>query len=67
MLAYCEYMERQIEQGHQLNHMTRHILGFFQGQNGAKRFRRHISENAHRAGAKIDVVYEAIDMVEEHS
>ncbi len=35
-------------EGVALKHMSKHILGLFQGQPGAKRFRRYISENAHK-------------------
>jgi tRNA-dihydrouridine synthase A len=44
--------------------MTRHVLGLFQGQPGGKRFRRHISENAHRAGAGLDVLLAALNTVD---
>ena len=36
--------------------MTRHVLGLFQGQPGAKRFRRYLSENAHKQDAGIDIL-----------
>jgi len=53
------YVEQQIAQGAKLNHVTRHILGLFQGVPGAKRFRRHLSENAYREGAGVEVLIEA--------
>jgi tRNA-dihydrouridine synthase A len=54
------YIEQQLAQGTPLNHMTRHILGLFNGQPGARRFRRHLSEHAHRAGAGIEVLEGAL-------
>lgn len=59
--AFMPYVSRQLEEGVALHHMTRHILGLFQGQRGGKRFRRHISEHAHRHGADLSVLYGALD------
>lgn len=50
-----------------LIHLCRHILGLYQGQPGARLFRRHISENAHRTDAGIDVLWQALDIVESTS
>ncbi len=49
-------MDHHLEQGIYLGHMTRHILGLFQGQYGARAYRRHISEHAYKPGAGIDVI-----------
>jgi tRNA-dihydrouridine synthase A len=38
-------------------------LGLFQGQSGGKRFRRHLSEQAHRAGSGLDVLQAAAALV----
>ena len=43
--AYSLYSEQQATLGIPINHMTRHILGLFQGVPGARAWRRHISEN----------------------
>lgn len=59
------YIEAQLKQGQRLNYMTRHILGIFHGQAGGKRFRRHISENAHKPKANVSVVETALDLVPE--
>jgi tRNA-dihydrouridine synthase A len=59
--AFIPYLSRQLEEGVALHHMTRHILGLFQGQHGGKRFRRHISEHAHRPGAGLSILYHALD------
>ncbi|SDJ67420.1 tRNA dihydrouridine(20/20a) synthase DusA [Microbulbifer yueqingensis] len=57
------YIERELVSGQRLNHITRHMLGLFQGLPGARRFRRHLSENAHRPGAGIEVVEHALSLV----
>ncbi|HEY0210405.1 tRNA dihydrouridine(20/20a) synthase DusA [Acerihabitans sp.] len=61
--AMYPYMERELAQGTYLGHMTRHMLGIFQGVPGARQWRRHLSENAHKAGAGIDVVRQALAKV----
>ncbi len=58
------YIEVELAKGTRLNHMTRHILGLFNGQAGGKLFRRHISEHAHRPGAGIEVLSDALAFVE---
>ncbi|HIO91774.1 MAG TPA: tRNA dihydrouridine(20/20a) synthase DusA [Leucothrix mucor] len=60
---YFPYIEDQIKQGSHLKHMSRHLLGLFQGQVGAKAWRRHISENAHKEGAGVELLQEAMEMV----
>ena len=45
------YIERELARGARLNHISRHILGLFQNVPGARKFRRHLSENAWRPGA----------------
>jgi tRNA-dihydrouridine synthase A len=54
------YIEDQLTQGIRLNSITRHILGLFHGEPGARAWRRHLSENATRPGASIKVVRDAI-------
>jgi tRNA-dihydrouridine synthase A len=60
---YIEYIERQLELGVYLKHMTRHMLGLYQGLPGARAWRRYLSEHACRAGAGIDVVRTALKHV----
>lgn len=60
---YIQYCDEQIQQGQLLKYMSKHILGLFQGLPGARRFRRHISENAHKAGAGISVLEDAVALV----
>lgn len=54
--GFLPYVERNLAQGVPLNAMTRHILGLFQGRPGARAWRRHLSENAHRPGAGVEVL-----------
>ena len=61
--AYFPYIERQLEEGVPLQHITRHILGLFHGEAGGKRFRRYLSEHAHCQGADLSVLRAALDEV----
>lgn len=45
------YIEAELARGGQLKHITRHILGLYQGEPGARGFRRQLSEGAHLPGA----------------
>ncbi|EGG93645.1 tRNA-dihydrouridine synthase A [gamma proteobacterium IMCC1989] len=57
---YIDYCVKQMDKGSRLNHLSRHILGLYQGEPGARAFRRHISENAHRDNATVDVLVDAL-------
>lgn len=63
-LAYFAYMQQQHEKGTSLHHMSGHIMGLFQGIPGARALRRHISDNIHANNANIQVMYDALDLVE---
>lgn len=54
------YIRRELERGAELKQITRHMLGLFAGQPGARAWRRYLSENAHRRGAGIDVLHAAL-------
>ncbi len=58
------YIEANLRQGATLHHITRHILGLYQGEHGARQFRRILSERAHRQDASIDVLLTALAAVE---
>lgn len=57
--AYMDYVDRQLAQDVPFYAMARHALGLFQGQRGARAWRRYISENGPRRGAGSDVLREA--------
>ena len=58
--AYTDYVEARLAEDVPLNAMTKHILGLFHGQPGARQFRRHLSENATKKGAGISVLRDAL-------
>ncbi len=58
------YIERHLAHGGTLHHVTRHILGLYQGRPGGRKFRRYLSEHAARRGATINVLLDAVALVE---
>jgi tRNA-dihydrouridine synthase A len=55
------YVDQVLEEGASLNSVTRHMLGLFAGQPGARAWRRFISEHAHREGAGSEVLVNALN------
>ena len=53
------YIDAQLAQGSRLNHITRHMMGLFQGVPGARAYRRYLSEHATQAGAGSEVLLRA--------
>jgi tRNA-dihydrouridine synthase A len=54
------YIERELANGAELKHITRHLLGLFAGQPGARAWRRYLSEHAHLPGAGVEVLQHAL-------
>ncbi len=54
--AFIPYVERQLAANVPLSSITRHLLGLFQGRPGARAWRRHLSEQAHRPLAGTSVL-----------
>lgn len=61
--AMYPYIEAELAKGTYLGHVTRHMLGLFQGIPGARQWRRYLSENAHKPGADVEVVEKALSLV----
>jgi len=55
------YIDRQLANGVPLNSISRHMLGLFAGQPGARAWRRYISEHAHREGAGSEILVNALN------
>ena len=58
--AMLPYIEQQLAGGAGLHHVTRHMLGLYQGQYGGRQYRRHLSEHAHKAESGVEVLREAM-------
>ena len=54
------YVERELAAGTRLNAITRHLLGLYQRVPGARRYRRLLSEKAHREAAGSDLLLAAV-------
>jgi len=61
------YIEEQLAQGTRLHSITRHFVGAFHGVPGARAFRRHLAENGVKPGAGVDVLRDAIALVEDRA
>lgn len=61
--AYKSYVSEQLAEGVHLAAMTRHMLGLFHGQPGARTWRRIMTVDATKAGADLDVIDRALDAV----
>jgi tRNA-dihydrouridine synthase A len=59
------FIQRELDRDVYLTHISRHIMGLFLGMPGGRQFRRHISENAHKPGAGIEVIEQALAKVRE--
>ena len=62
--ALVPYAEAAGRRGVPVKSITRHILGLFNGLPGARQWRRHLSEAAHKPGAGPEVMLEALALVE---
>jgi len=63
--AMIPYIEAELASGTRLHSITRHFVGAFHGVPGARAFRRNLAEHGVRPAAGVDVVRDAIALVEE--
>lgn len=61
--AMIPYVAQHIANGGKANHVTRHLLGIFHGEPGGKKFRRILSEQAHRPDTTERVLEDALNAV----
>ena len=64
VLAYCEYLERQLARGVWLKHMVAPLMGLYKGEPNAKFWRRHLAENCRGPEAGIGLVIEALNKMD---
>jgi tRNA-dihydrouridine synthase A len=62
--AMMPYIEDQLAHGTRLHSIVRHFIGAFYGVPGARAFRRHLAENGVKAGAGVNVLRDAIALVD---
>jgi tRNA-dihydrouridine synthase A len=61
--AMMEHAARHIADGGRLGHVTRHMIGLFQGVDGARRYRQILSTDATKPGAGPEVIAQAFEVV----
>jgi len=59
------YIEQQLVMGNRLHNITRHITGLYHAMPGARAWRRQLSEQGVRKDAGIDVLQQALALVED--
>jgi tRNA-dihydrouridine synthase A len=65
--AMMPYIERELSRGTRLHAITRHFVGAFHAVPGARAFRRHLAEQGVRTGAGVNVLRDAISLVQERA
>jgi len=55
------YIQNHLDHGGRVNQITRHMLGLFAGQVGARIWKRTLSDQAHVAGAGVEVLETALN------
>ncbi len=61
--ALIPYLESVVAAGTSPHAVTRHVLGLFQSQPGARAFRRHLSTEAVKPGAGAGILVEALALI----
>jgi tRNA-dihydrouridine synthase A len=65
--AMTPYIERELARGTRLHAISRHFVGAYHAVPGARAFRRHLAEHGVKPGAGIDVLRDAVALVEERA
>ncbi|HHP7243498.1 MAG TPA: tRNA dihydrouridine(20/20a) synthase DusA [Elainellaceae cyanobacterium] len=64
--AMLPYIDDWTRKGLKLNKITRHMLQLFTGQPGSRAWKRHLTEQSCHPGAGVDVIRDALAMVNKH-
>lgn len=59
------YAQDQVDQGARVWHIARHMLGLFQGQPGARIWRRYLSQHGTQKGVGVELLIDALDVLQE--
>ena len=65
--AMANYAETELRSGTRLHHITRHMLGLFNGRAGARGWRRYLSQQCGQAGARAQDLRASLDLLHEAS
>jgi tRNA-dihydrouridine synthase A len=61
------YIERELSRGTRLHAITRHFVGAFHAVPGARAFRRHLAEHGVKPNAGVNVLRDAISLVDDRA
>ncbi len=62
-LRYAQYIEENMKYGVPFKCMAKHMLGLYQNVAGAKQWRRYLSENMHKPGAGVDIIFQGMELM----
>jgi tRNA-dihydrouridine synthase A len=65
--AMIPYIKDQLACGTRLHSITRHFVGAFHGVPGARAFRRHLAENGVKTNAGVNVLRDAMALVDDQA
>ena len=65
--ALRPYIAAHLAQGGMMHHVTRHILGLFQGLPGARHFRRQLSTEVHRTDQPLALYHQLVTQMAERT
>jgi tRNA-dihydrouridine synthase A len=65
--AMTPYIERELARGTRLHAISRHFVGAYHAVPGARAFRRHLAEHGVKAGAGIEILRDAVALVEDRA
>jgi tRNA-dihydrouridine synthase A len=60
LLQMQSYVGQQLQAGVRLAHISRHLLGLYAGQPGAREWRRYITEASRQPGADAEVLQRSL-------
>ena len=63
--ALSPYIKQELLKGERLSNITRHLLGLFAGQAGARLYRQRLTLDATKPNANLDTLFAAVHEVRE--
>lgn len=63
LIKFLPYLQQQLQQGNSLKYIVRHLFGLFQGIEGARLWRRYLSDHACNTNAGIEVIQQAYQQI----
>jgi len=67
MKKIIPYIQKEIKKGTQLNHIMRHTVGLFHGQNGSRQWKQYLSKNMCIRNADIQKVEHIMDQIKNNN